>query len=421
MKKFVKLGDLGFSQYNMPAGLDVLMVDTATGEISVVNSDKDIVVNGSSESTALTVLTEKVNQLEKDITILKVKDAGGSIVTDTTVTVTTVPDTIDSPTKDITILPTTMEKPTTITGKSVTIDSLSGVSEETMTNVLTINSTGAVKINNLSIAGTIKTTDTNQINIETAKTIIITDSDINTSGYNGIMIGQGDRTTLPELIKIENVKFNVEEGKLTNNTINIFATAPNATINIVNCVFGDASNPIRLGNSTNASGITVLIENCHFEKWEEKRPWCGVILFEAFQDWTLVQKEFPPTADEENSTKNKAYRKRVLPELIKKEDTNNRFGKDKIKVVFKNCTYGPNKTPLIFNVEDYGSLFGTGDTNQIAMVCRYSGYSSINAAYDEKVKAENGGTYPDGQTWYAAMFPYDDTINYLKEIAADTL
>lgn len=417
MKKFVKLGDLGFSQYNMPAGLDVLMVDTATGEISVVNSDKDIVVNGSSESTALTVLTEKVNQLEKDITILKVKDAGGSIVTDTTVTVTTVPETIDSPTKDITILPTTMEKPTTITGKSVTIDSLSGVSEETMTNVLTINSTGAVKINNLSIAGTIKTTDTNQINIETAKTIIITDSDINTSGYNGIMIGQGDRTTLPELIKIENVKFNVEEGKLTNNTINIFATAPNATINIVNCVFGDASNPIRLGNSTNASGITVLIENCHFEKWDSQIPWCGVILFEAFQDWTETRALFPPEGSE--TDKSPEYRKRVLPELIKIEDTNNRFGKDKIKVVFKNCTYGNSEdpTPLIFNSADYPSLFGTGAESQIAMVCRYSGYTTINTAYADTFV----DGYPNGGSWYAAMFPYDDTINYLVRIAADTL
>lgn len=89
-----------------------------------------------------------------------------------------------------------------------------------------------------------------------------------------------------------------------------------------------------------------------------------------------------------------------------------------MKVTFRNCTYGENKTPLVFDVEDYGSLFGTGETGQIAMVCRYSGYSSINAAYDEKIKAENGGTYPDGQTWYAAMLPYSNAVDYLEIIAA---
>ena len=69
-------------------------------------------------------------------------------------------------------------------------------------------------------------------------------------------------------------------------------------------------------------------------------------------------------------------------------------------------------------VKDYGTIFGTSDVNQIAMVCRYSGYSTINAAFDEKIKAENGGTYPDGQTWYAGMLPYSDDVNYLELIAA---
>ena len=52
------------------------------------------------------------------------------------------------------------------------------------------------------------------------------------------------------------------------------------------------------------------------------------------------------------------------------------------------------------------------------MVCRYSSYSTINAAFDEKIKAENGGTYPDGQSWYAGMLPYSDDVDYLELIAA---
>ena len=302
-------------------------------------------------------------------------------------------------------------------GKSITVDGFTTTANDKKTASLTIKSSKDVEIVNLKVNGTFEM-NTNQIDIQTGETIRITQASIDASGYNGVMIGQGDRSVLPSSIIIEDVNFNMSEGKLSNNTVNIFATAENAEVVIRNCNFGEASNPIRFGNSMNVSGVNVIVENCHFVKWEEKRPWCGLLLFEAFEDWSIVQKEFPPTADEGNSTKNKDYRKRVLPELIRVEDEQNRFGKDKIKVTFRNCTYGVDKTPLVFDVKDYGTIFGTGDVNQIAMVCRYSGYSTINAAFDEKIKAENGGTYPDGQSWYAGMLPYSDDIDYLELIAA---
>jgi hypothetical protein len=368
--------------------------------------------------TLINDLIKKIQSLEKTITVMIDKN-NGKVETDTTIIVTAVSGNIISKNfeKDIIVYPTTTEKPVTLQGKSITVDGFTTTANDTKKASLTIKSTKDVSIENLKVDGSFEM-NTNQIDIQTGETIKITQTNIDASGYNGVMIGQGDRTVLPKSVIIENVDFNMAEGKLTNNTVNIFATAENAEIIIRNCNFGEASNPIRFGNSTNASGVNVIIENCHFVKWEEKRPWCGVILFEDFEDWTLVQKEFPPTDDEGKSTKNKDYRERVLPELIKVEDQQNRFGKDKIKITFKNCTYGANKTSLVFDVNDYASRFGTNDTNQIAMVCRYSGYSSINAAYDEKIKAENDGKYPDGRTWYACMLPYSNDVDYLEAIAA---
>lgn len=375
-----------------------------------INTNKTPGIIETPESIATTVITENLINKDKDISLYSVKTEGAKTIGGKSVTIYSLTAVPETGIKNM----VTIDSDNDVTVKSFTADELTTA----QTNVVTIKSKGIVSINNFTINGSIQTVNTNQVDIQTAEKIHITNSNINSSGYNGIMIGQGDRTVLPSSVIIEGVNFNMEEGQLTNNTINIFATADNAEIVIKDCKFGEASNPIRFGNSTNASGVNVIIENCHFMKWETKRPWCGIILFEAFEDWSLVQKEFPPTADEGNSTKNKDYRKRVLPELIKVEDEQNRFGKDKITVTFKNCTYGNDNAPLVFNVEDYASIFGTSETDQIAMVCRYSGYSSINAAYDEKIKAENGGSYPDGRTWYAGMFPYSDDVNYLEVIVA---
>lgn len=348
---------------------------------------------------------------------MQIENADGMIETDTTVSVTSISGNILSPEKDIIIYPTETDNPVTIQGKSVTIEGLTTTANNKDVATLTIKSSKDVLVENVKIDGSF-TMNTNQIDIQTGETIKITQTNIDASGYNGVMIGQGDKTTLPTSVIIEDVDFNMSEGKLSNNTINIFATAENAKIEIRNCNFGVASNPLRFGNSSNVSGVEILVENCHFVKWEDKRPWAGFLLFEAFEDWTITTKQFPPTAEEGNSTKNKDYRKRVLPKLIKIEDENNRFAKDKIKITFKNCTYGEDKTPLIFNKEDYPVLFGVESTEQVAMVCRYSGYSSINAAYDAKVLEDNAGVYPDGQTWYAAMFPYSNEESYLEKIVA---
>lgn len=408
-----------YNQENPPRYAVCLTYDPVDG-LKIVDDRTETTLSTTADvaqNAELKVLTDKVKELEKTISIMKVENAGGVVETDTSITVTTVENNIISPEKDIVVYPTSTEKPITLQGKSITVDGFTTTANDKKTASLTIKSSKDVEIVNLKVNGTFEM-NTNQIDIQTGETIRITQASIDASGYNGVMIGQGDRSVLPSSIIIEDVDFNMSEGKLSNNTVNIFATAENAEVVIRNCNFGESSNPIRFGNSMNVSGVNVIVENCHFVKWEEKRPWCGLLLFEAFEDWSIVQKEFPPTADEGNSTKNKDYRKRVLPELIRVEDEQNRFGKDKIKVTFRNCTYGADKTPLVFDVKDYGTIFGTSDVNQIAMVCRYSSYSTINAAFDEKIKAENGGTYPDGQTWYAGMLPYSDDVNYLELIAA---
>lgn len=329
---------------------------------------------------------------------------------------------------NINIVGVTTDKQLTLQkADNVSINSMSANITKEITNVLTIKAKKDVAISNFELNGSVKTTNTNQIDIQTAEIIEITDSKLNASGYNGIMIGQGDMSVLPKKIIIENIDFNIADGQLTNNTINIFGTEANAEIIIRNCKFGKSSNPIRFGNNKNVSGVQVTVENCHFESWEQKRPWVGFLLFEAFADWTETKTKFPfDKSKGETSDKDIKYRTRVLPELIKIEDANNRFSKDKIKITFKNCTYGAENTPLVYAKTKYAKLFGTSEADQIVMLCRYSGYTSINQAFDEKIQAENVDgkypgsetKYPDNQTWYAWMFPYDNNRSYLEEIAA---
>jgi len=377
-------------------------------DFSELKTDVDAI-----SGTLIDDLIRKIQSLEKTITVMIDNTPSGKVENDTTIVITPVNGGILSSEKDIIVYPTTTEKPVTLQGKSITVDGFTTTANDKKNAALTIKSTKDVSIENLKVDGSF-TMDTNQIDIQTGETIKITQTNIDASGYNGVMIGQGDRSVLPSSIIIEDVDFNMTEGKLSNNTVNIFATAENAEIIIRNCNFGEASNPIRFGNSTNVSGVNVIIENCHFVKWDVVPPWCGVILFEDFESWTIVQKENPQKTGEDKSD----YRKRVLPNLIEREYVENRFGKDKITVTFKNCTYGTAKTPLVFDVENYGSLFGTGNTDQIAMVSRRSGYSSINAYYNEMFKDSDGNyKYPGGSSWYACMFPYSNDVNYLEAIA----
>lgn len=423
IKKAIYFND-EYNSSNPAGGAICITYDKITG-FQFVEGDKVITVTSktdATQNTELELLKQEISDLKLQV---KLQANGGQLVEkDTEGVETIITNNISGVvatdiTKNISIVnnATPVEKKLSVKAKNVDIDGLDIVAKDKANPTITIVATGAVDTSDLKVTGKFES-NTNQFDIQEATEIKITQSTFDADGYNTIMIGQGNCTVLPSSIIIEDVDFNMTSGNLSNNTVNIFATADDAEVIIRDCEFGEASNPIRFGNSTNASGVNVIIENCHFVKWEEKRPWCGVILFEDFEDWTLVQKDFPPTADEGNSTKNKDYRKRVLPELIRFEDEQNRFGKDKIKVTFKKCTYGPNKTPLVFDAENYGSLFGTGNDKQIAMVCRYSGYSSINAAYDEKIKAENDGKYPEGRTWYAAMFPYSNGDDYLKVIAA---
>lgn len=287
-------------------------------------------------------------------------------------------------------------------------------------NTLTIKATGTVDFDNLKIIGKYDA-NTNQLDIQTAGAIKITNSDLEAGGYNGIMIGQGDKSTLPSSIIIENCNFNIAEGHLTNNTINIYGTAENAEILIKNCKFGQSSNQIRFGNNMNVSGVCATIENCTFDKWDSNIPWQGCLILECFQDWTETTAAFPVISGETN-TKDPAYRARVLPELIKIEDSNNRFGKDKLSITFKNCKYkdaNGEYQPMNFTADEYKTIFGTAEkmtensVGQVAYLVRYSSYTTINAAFNDTFK-ETG--YPDGLSWTCKPVPYDNSIDYLSGI-----
>lgn len=295
-------------------------------------------------------------------------------------------------------------------------------------NTLTIKATGDVDFDNINVIGNYNE-NTNQLDIQTAASIKITNSDLAAGGYNGIMIGQGDKSVLPSSIIIENCKFNTASGFLTNNTINIFGTAENAEILIKDCQFGQSSNQIRFGNNMNVSGVSAVIENCKFDKWDNRTPWQGCLTCECFQDWTETTVEFPPISGETN-TKDPAYRKRVLPELIKIEDANNRFGKDKLTIIFKNCEYkgvDGEYHPMNFTEDTYNDIFGSivsGTTDfvgQVGYLTRYSSYTTINAAFKEKFNVSGSYEYPDGFTWSARPLPYNDKIDYLAEIMASGL
>lgn len=377
------------------------------------------------QTAEIQVLSDKVKELEKTISILKVDNAGGVVETDTSISVTVVDKNISSPEKDIVIYPVTIEKSTTIEGKSVTVDGATLNATPEQNASLIVGSSENINIENVTVKGEFPS-NTNQIDVRTSKKIVINDAIISADGYNGLMLVQDDFTVIPDEILIENVKF---ESNISLAAITICAVADNANITIRNCTFNETGVIFRFRNSTNAKGVNVLIENCHFNEsifdkgnllviFEEN----GNVLLEdgtKGQIWgiakdlagkagiTLLKKgdEIDGVVLEADETGGSpTYVKRVFPYLLAFEDSENRFGKDKMTITFRNCTYGPDKTKLVFNADEYKNFIGANVDSDLICILRQSGRDSFNQ-WNENFQAEHDRIY----------VPYDDSVKYMGD------
>lgn len=440
MKKFVRLNTLEISPFNVPMDIDMLMVDTNTGEISIVNSNKDIIVNGKSESIAINELSKKVSQLQKTITIIS---AGGTIQSETEYITNTIPvnGTITTSEKSVELFsynPTATDvKNATITGNSITINKVTIPKTEvtvagslfnlnsktsviiqnstintnsTMSSVFTIHAgtdltslntdiDGSIKLTNIVLNGGIKTSNSNIWNLDQSTNVEIKDCEFNLSGYNGIMIGQNHKGILPKTINIENCNFNLDAGTFKMFALNIFATQDDAIVNIKNCNFKNVTSCIRFGNSTAASGVIVNIEDCHFGNNDIDVENGGFMSFENFQSAS----EYPVPQKLENES-DADYAKRKCLAMLQYDDEVNRFGNGKMTINFINCTFGKTEIkPFNFTSNDYSKIFGSSLLQQcIYMVnwCYAKKYGNTNVSATVYPTYEATTTDADGNIVY---------------------
>lgn len=293
--------------------------------------------------------------------------------------------------------------------ENVNIDSLELNLTEAI-NGVTIKAEDTINVNSLELNGTLSGS-ANQIDITSAKDIQINNSVITANGYNGLMIAQYEETNIPSSIIIENMKF---DGEISNNTLTFGSLTENAKVIIKDCYFGKSYNPLRFRNQLNATGIQVLIENCHFEDWtkDTNSGRCGLILFEDAITWENKFKtnytDYPLLQDETAAQRVT----RLYPELIRTEYENNRFGSDKFTITFKNCTYGADYKKLIYSSDEYASLFGTGTENQLIGIVLHSNRRTF-LLY---------APVPDtsGNTYFCKPFPYTETP-YIAEYLGNSM
>lgn len=367
-----------------------------------------------------------VKQLVKDVKILKTDKKGG-VVTDANgnTTISTISGNVTA-SGDVTIIQSPefsapVSKALSVSGKNVSIDG-TVINSTTTTNAsLNVNTKGYIDLANIQINGSFKT-QTNQINSVECANFIMVDSVIPASGYNGVMIGQFtadiNEPTVPSLVVFDNVDFT---GNFDVATLNICATTDNATVLIRDCKFGKSEAPVRFRNATNAKGINVVIENCHFDEsiFENEN---ALILFEENGNvigpdgkpdviWNIVKKiaseagvvleKLPDGTMETGGSP--TYVKRVFPYLLNYEDETNRFGTDKFTIVFKNCTYGPDNKKL------------TNTNKDLCQILRQSGRATFNA-WNENWPTGKDFIVPqdDNEIGYFEYFEEIDWNNTLK-------
>lgn len=391
-------------------------VSTQNNNISILASEIDELIGINAEQAAQITSLEATNiSLNTTINALKgltnalinQQPAGELIVGDTVTLGSTALSGTYKATEEvpnIQILGGTVDNQVVLTNaKTVSIDSLKLNINEAM-NGLTINAENSVNVNSLELNGTISGS-TNQIDITSAQDIKIDNATVTATGYNGLMLAQYEETNVPSSIIIENMRF---EGELTNNSLTFGSLTENAKVIIRDCYFGKCYNPLRFRNQLNASGIQVLVENCHFEELikDPESGRCGLILFEDIVTWPVI-KEANPLQEGETEAARVA---RLYPELINTELESNRFGSDKFTITFKNCTYGSEK--LLINSDEYGNYFGTGNAEQLVCIVLHSNRRTFLKYAPVPDSTET--------TYFCKPFPYTETP-YLAEFLGDTM
>ncbi|MCD8208314.1 MAG: hypothetical protein LUD72_10290 [Bacteroidales bacterium] len=230
------------------------------------------------------------------------------------------------------VLSGTLSSTVTVTGKSITLDDTVVVSNDNRLNL----KANDVTINGSTISGEyIKTNGNSVIKIDECENVVIQNLtfDDTYSGYNGVEISltQGG-TTYPKNILVDSCEIG---GTFSNNAINVYATADNATVTISNCHFVDVSNCLRISNTTKATGVTFNVVNCTVDQWEHKED------NEAYYGFFLGQ-DYTSGSDEEAKE-------------------NNLFGQDKITLNFTNLIHAGEKVCP----SDPYSVCGVDDGTQV--------------------------------------------------------
>lgn len=211
-----------------------------------------------------------------------------------------------------------------VVGKSIDIKSL-----ETDSCALKLTTdTGDVSVVNLVTSGNLpKSVNNQQVTLATNGYCTMSDCTFGQTSYNAICTSE---TTAAKYLIFDNLEFS---GKLSNSGISILNLADNSVVTISNCNFARCSNPIRISNNSNVRA-TINIVNCTFGEMESGE-YGGIILF---QDYKSASKE----------------------EVL----ANKQFGPDKITVNFTGCTM--NGTAV--NPERIANVCGTKDANQLFYV-----------------------------------------------------
>lgn len=196
---------------------------------------------------------------------------------------------------------------------------------------------GNVEITDLATSGALARSVSNAgMSINNGGDVVINGGDWGQSGYNAIEVGLA-ANALPKNITIENVNFTAD---MSNNAILVFATQNDATITVKDCHFANVSNVLRLSNRTNATGVTVNIENCVVDHWDSDPNWAGFLILEDYLPYNKQEGDVAAA---------------------------NVFGKDKITVNFKNLVHNGKKVMPAQGKLD--SVLGTRDAEtQVAYI-----------------------------------------------------
>lgn len=208
----------------------------------------------------------------------------------------------------------------TIQGKSVALQGSTADS-----TAIRVTAAEDIVISDNTISGELDAeTSHAMVSIDTNETVIVKNCTSSLLGYNGLEIGLNN--TAPKRIIIKDCEFN---GELSNNAISIFATANNAVVDIINCHFTKVSNVLRISNRTNATGVKINFTNCTWDHLGDNLEYKAVVLC---QDYTSASQA----------------------ETI----STNRFGNNKIEIIFNNCTGEDGNT---LTLPEDGSWAGTGE------------------------------------------------------------